>query len=175
MKGKAAAKSANRRLADALERVSFLETHLKQKEDSYRNELTDLRAGLQRARGTTGRQVKQLADEQVSSEHERASAAIHEARNAHLSQVVAGVAMLDSIKKLGCTLDQWVDVAEQFGVDSGPLMAGLEEASGRKPPRHLARTTNSTARWKNRVIGGIQRGELHNPGGPHKSDRWREG
>lgn len=174
-RGKAAAQAANRRLGEALEQIATLEQRLAGQGDAHRAEVTELRAELQRAQGLTGRQIKKLADDQISAERDRANAAVRQARDAHLGHVVAGMALLESLPsvELAATHEQWVELAEAFGVDLGPLLAGMTTKRDGKPQsRHLARTTNARARWKHRAIYAIERGDTKSLGYNH--DRWPE-
>lgn len=173
-RGKAAAQAANRRLADALERIATLEQQLRDQVTAHKQEVTTLRADLQRAQGATARDVKRLADEQVRTACDDANAAIKDARDTHLNKVVAGIDRLDGIPtvKLEMSLEEWITVAEAFDVNVGPLMAAV---NGRHS-REVRRTTNGVAREKARLIAAVRRGELV-PGGKgdaHAPDRWRE-
>jgi septal ring factor EnvC (AmiA/AmiB activator) len=173
-RGKAAAQAANRRLAEAQERILALEQQLRDQSAAHKQEATTLKADLQRARGATARDVKRLADERVQDARDEANAATKDAHDTHLSKVVAGVNKLDEIPtvKLEMTLEQWVAVAEAFGVDVGQLMT---DVTGRIS-REVRRTTNAIGREKARVYAAAARGEL-TPGGKgdvHAPDRWRE-
>lgn len=176
-RGKAAAQAANRRLADALARIATLEAQLADKEAAHRTETTTLRADLQRAQGVTNRQIKQLSDQRIAEERDRAHAVIQGAADTHLQQVIAGFVKLEEIPsvKIEATIEEHVAIAEAFGVDAGPLMAGIEVAQGRKPRRDLARSTNKASRWKSRILQGVDNGTLTTtPAGAHSPDRWRE-
>lgn len=178
-RGKAAAQAANRRLTEVQDRVTALERQLLEREVAYRAEVNGLRAALRRAEGAISREIRQLSDSHVAAERDRANAAVKAARDGHLEQVIAGFVLLESLPSvtLEATMDQWGDIGEAFGVDVGPLMAGIETAQhGRPHSRHTARTSNSSARWKGRIVEGIGRGDMYNPGNAvaHKSDRWRE-
>lgn len=176
-RGKAAAQAANRRLTEAIERIAILEAQLADKETAHRTETTTLRADLQRAQGVTNRQIKQLADQRITEERERANAIIQSAADTHLQQVIAGFVKLESIPsvKIEATLEEHVEIAEAFGVDAGPLMAGIDAAQGGTPGRNLARSTNKASRWKSRILQGVDTGILTTtPAGAHAPDRWRE-
>lgn len=171
-RGKEAAQAANRRLIKAQERIAGLEKQAAEREAAYRAEVTELRTELARTQGTLSREVRQMSEARVVEERERASLAIKEVRDAHLDSVVAGMAYLESRPHLEIqmTQEEYVLLAESFGVDIGPLLSGLAERRGEGRSRETARTTNGLARTKYRILSGGETGG--NAGG--RFDRWRE-
>jgi hypothetical protein len=173
-RGKAATQSANRRLAEAQEKIAELERRASEREAESRAQIIELRAELGRAQGALNRQVRELSEARVVEERERANVFIRETVDKHFAQVAAGMDYLGSRSEFEMKMssEEWVVLADKFGVDIGPLMAILMadeyEAAGMSR-RELMRTTNGQARYKERLLQGKTGGKSGD-----RWDRWRE-
>ena len=156
-RGKEAARNANRRTEEAQAEVAVLKERIATLTAEHAHELVKLRAERDRARGDLSREVHRLAADEVAAIRQEAAAETAAVRDAHFEQVAQGMARLEA--KSGATLklqglNGWVEVAEAFGVDAGPMIDRIGVITGDVASnREVRRSTNRHVRRKNRLLG----------------------
>jgi len=158
MRGKAAAQAANRRAAEAQDRVTALETQLREQEQRHREELREARQERDRARDRLTREVDARARQAIADAQLVAAAEMARVREECHGRILDGFALI--CRNLGGEVPiktgrggshgahvsaELAELGEAFGVSVGDLLAAVKPDVGRRIRRRTNRGTRELA------------------------------
>lgn len=150
-RGKAAAQSANRRLAEAQERITELEKLLREERAGRVVEVREAREERDRAQNRLISEVDKLAGEAVRRAEMRVEEVRAEEREAARRRVIAGWRIISEYSR-SLTGRAVAEMADAFGVQMSELVPGMKE------PGLLSRDVR---RLRNSTLTGRASGRQH--------------
>ena len=163
VRGKAAAKNANRRAQEAQERIAELEARLRKEAEQHRRELREAREERDRARDRLTREVDDQSRAAVAEAFAAAARDVALAREECRSRIIAGFAVI--CRNLGAvpvwrdiqsSQDQMAEIGEAFGVPVGELVAAVTDTN-RRGRRMTNRGARDLASYYREVDGNSHR------------------